>query len=158
SKKPVPVVFALHGAGVDENMFFESYGAGRIVRECEKRGWVLVAPRGGLSPDGPPVVKLFDKLAERYPLDRKRVFVVGHSMGAAQAISQAADGKFAAVAALAGGGKVTKPAAFAELPVFVGVGEKDALALSSSRALAKSLTASGAKSVISKEYPGVEHL
>jgi acetyl esterase/lipase len=158
-KKPVPVVFALHGAGVDENMFFESYGAGRALRLCEERGWVLVAPRGGLfDADGPPVMKLFDALAGRYPLDPKRVFVVGHSMGAMQAVRQAAGGKFAAVAALAGGGKVGKPAAFKELAVFVGVGDKDSLAASGSRTLAKALREAGAKNVTFKEYPGVEHL
>src|SRR5262245_1110934 len=31
--KPVPVVFALHGAGVGPDTFFEAYGAGQIVKE-----------------------------------------------------------------------------------------------------------------------------
>src|SRR5262245_24250205 len=52
-KKPVPVV-ALHGAGGSENLFFEGYGAGQIVKECQKRGWVLIATRGGLGLGGPP--------------------------------------------------------------------------------------------------------
>ena len=158
SKKPVPVVVALHGAGVDENMFFESYGAGQTVKECEKRRWLLVSPRSGLVGSGPPVTKLLDKIAERYPLDRKRVFVIGHSMGASQALSQTAEGKFAAVALLAGGGRVAKPEAFAALPVFIGIGEKDALALANARALHKSFNDAGAKAVTFKEYPRVEHL
>ena len=45
--KPVPIVVALHGHGGDENSFFEQYGAGRVVAECEKRGWVLIAPARG---------------------------------------------------------------------------------------------------------------
>jgi predicted esterase len=156
--KSVPVVFALHGFGVDENMFFESYGAGQIVKECEKRGWVLVCPRGGLDAAGAPVMQLFATLAERYPLDAKRVFVVGHSMGARQALGQAESGKFAAIALLGGSGKIAKPATFATLPVFIGVGEKDSLALTGARELSKSLGASGAKAIVYKEYENLEHL
>lgn len=159
-KTPVPVVFALHGAGGSENLFFEGYGAGHIVTECQKRGWVLVAPRSGLSFGGaPPVVAIFDQLAKRYPLDAKRTFVVGHSMGAMQTIelAQKHPGRFAAVAALGGGGSVKDAKPFAELPVFVGVGDKD-FALGGARALTKALTAGGAKAVTAKEYAGVEHM
>jgi predicted esterase len=161
-KKPVPVVFALHGEGVDENMFFESYGAGQVVKECQKRGWVLVAPRGShlaIGLDAPPVLNLVEKLRERYPIDPKRVFLVGHSVGATRALdlAQAAPDKFAAVAVLAGGGKLTNPAVFTELPVFIGVGEKDALALPAARALNKAL-GSKAKKLTYKEYSDVEHL
>lgn len=157
--KPVPVVVALHGAGVGGDAWFEAYGAGQAVKECESRGWVLVAPDTPLlSLDGPPVAELLGKLAERYPIDPKRVFLVGHSMGAARAVSLAGTGKFAAVAALGGGGRLANGEAFATLPVFVGVGDKDSLALTGARALNKALTAAGAKSVTYKEYPDVEHL
>jgi predicted esterase len=158
-EKPAPVVVALHGAGGDENLFFEGYGAGKIVRECAARGWVLVAPRSGLAlGGGPRVADVVDKLGERYPIDRQRLLVVGHSMGAGQAIAQAAGGKFAAVAFLGGAGRVPKGDAFAALPTFVGVGEKDGLARAAARALAKSLENAGAKAVTFKEYPGVDHL
>ena len=71
---PVPVVFALHGAGGSENLFFEGYGAGQIVKECEKRGWFLVATRSGLGfANAPPVAEVLEQLAKRYPLDAKRV-------------------------------------------------------------------------------------
>ena len=158
--KPVPVVVGLHGAGGSENLFFEGYGAGFAVKECEKRGWVFVATRGGLDFLGaPPVAEVLDQLAGRYPLDPKRTFLIGHSMGAAQAVrlAQQHPGRFAAVAALGGGGRVTAPKAFAELPVFVAAGEKD-FGLGMARALNKVLTAGGAKAVTYKEYPGVEHL
>jgi predicted esterase len=159
-KKPVPIVVALHGAGGSENLFFEGYGAGRIVTECRKRGWLLVAPRSGLGLGGPPPVPaLLDELAKRYPLDRKRVFLVGHSMGAMHAIDlvQKHPGQFAAVAALGGAGTVRDPKAFAELPTFVGVGEKDGLMLNAVRSLNKVL-AGGAKKLTFVEYPHVEHM
>ncbi len=160
-KKPVPVVVALHGAGGSENLFFEGYGAGQIVTECRKRGWLLVAPRSGLAfGTAPPVPVILDELAKRYPLDLKRVFVVGHSMGAMQTIElvQKYPGKVSAAAALGGGGTVRDAKALAELPLFVGVGEKDGIALAGARGLNKALVAGGAKKLTFKEYPHVEHM
>lgn len=158
--KPVPVVVALHGAGGSENLFFEGYGAGHIVAECEKRGWVLVATRSGLGfGTAPPAVEVLTALATRYPLDLKRAFVVGHSMGAGQTVElvQKHPDRFAAAAALGGSGRVREPKAFATLPVFVGVGSKD-FALAGAKSLHKTLTDGGAKAVTFKEYPDVEHL
>ncbi|MBP3960667.1 hypothetical protein J8F10_36040 [Gemmata sp. G18] len=159
-KKPAPVVVALHGAGGSENLFFEGYGAGQIVTECRKRGWVLVATRSGLNfGSAPPVPAVLDQLAKRYDLDPNRTFVIGHSMGAMQTIDlvQKYPGRFAAAAALGGGGAVKDVKAFTELPLFIGVGEKD-FALTGARTLNKTLTAGGAKSFIYKEYPHIEHM
>jgi predicted esterase len=159
-KKPVPIVVALHGMGGSENLFFEGYGAGHTVTECRKRGWLLVAPRSGFGLGGPPPVPaILDELAKRYPIDPKRVFVVGHSMGAMHALDlvQKYPEKFAAVAALGGAGAVRNPKVFAELPAFVGVGEKDALMLAAVRGLNKALAGS-AKKLTYKEYPHVEHM
>ncbi|QJW95323.1 hypothetical protein [Frigoriglobus tundricola] len=159
ASRPVPVVVALHGAGGSENLFFEGYGAGHIVTECRKRGWLLVAPRSGLMfNSGPPVLEVLAELAKRYPIDLNRVFVVGHSMGAAQTVAlvQKHPGKFAAVAALGGGGGVRDAAAFATVPLFIGVGEKDGVALTGARGLNKALA--GAKSLTYKEYPNIEHM
>jgi len=161
AKKPVPLVVALHGAGGSENLFFEGYGAGHIVKLCEQRGWLLVTPRLGLFGSPVPVGPIIDKLADRYPIDPKAVFVVGHSMGAAATIEavQKYPGQFAAAAALGGGGRVKKETAtaFAMLPTVVGVGTAD-FALAGARALNKSLTDAGAKAVTFKEYDGVEHM
>lgn len=164
AKKPVPLVVALHGAGGSENLFFEGYGAGHIVTLCEQRGWLLVAPRLGLGFTGAtvPVGAVVDKLAERYPIDRKAVFVVGHSMGAAATVDavQKYPGTFAAAAALGGGGRVKAETAgaFARLPTFVGVGGADTVALAGAKALNKSLVGSGAAEVKLKVYADVEHL
>jgi len=159
-KKPVPLVVALHGAGGSENLFFEGYGNGRAVEECEKRGWLLIAPRGGGVLGGtPPVAEIVAKLRDRYPIDPRRVFLIGHSLGAAQAVelAQQHPGTFAAIACLGGGGRVRKPGAFAGLPVFVGVGSSD-FALRGAKGLHKSLTDAGAKRATFKEYPDLEHL
>lgn len=160
AKKPVPIVVGLHGAGGSENLFFEGYGAGQAIAECQKRGWMFVATRSGLDFSGaPPVAVVLDELAKRYPIDAKRTFVVGHSMGAGQVITlaQKHPGRFAAIACLGGGGSVKDGKAFATLPVFVAAGEKD-FGLGYAKELHKALVAAGAKEVSFKEYPGVEHL
>lgn len=154
----VPVVVALHGMGGSENLWFEGYGAGRIVKECKDRGWILVAPRCELGFLGgpPPVLPILDKLAERYPLDPKRIFLVGHSMGAAQVVDlvQKHPGKFAGVAVLGGGGRMKKPEAFEGLPTFVGVGEGD-FAKPAARSLAAALPKATTELRV---YPDCEHL
>ena len=161
-KTPVPLVVAMHGAGGSENMFFEGYGAGHIVRLCKDRGWLLVSPRAGLGfglTPAPPVGDIVDELAKHYPVDPKRVFILGHSMGSSMAFDavQKDPGKFAAVACLAGGGSVRKAEVFAELPVFIGVGDKD-FAVKTAKGLQANLEKAKAKNVTFKEYPDVEHL
>ncbi|HEY1380419.1 MAG TPA: alpha/beta fold hydrolase [Gemmataceae bacterium] len=158
--KPLPLVVALHGAGGSENLFFDAYGSGLIARLAAERGWLVVAPRAGWLFDGPPpVAAIVDELAKLYPVDQKRVYVVGHSMGAMQSVAVAQDtpGRFAAIAPLGGGGTVRKPEVFAELPVFVGYGTEDFLA-GGERGLAAALRESGAKKLTVKEYAGVEHI
>jgi predicted esterase len=157
--RPVPLVVALHGAGVDENMFFESYGSGQIVRECQQRGWLLLAPRSGLL-GAPPVLPLIDTLAQRYPIDRQRIFLVGHSMGAAQATSLALSQPeaFAAVAALGAAPRLSDPQRLRSLPFFLGVGSQDDLAIAGARALHKKLAPAQLPHYRFREYPNLEHL
>jgi predicted esterase len=160
-KDPVPVVVALHGMGGSENVFFDGYGNGIIPRLASERGWIVIGPRVegvvGAGPP-PPVPAILDELAKRYPIDPKRVFLVGHSMGAGHAVQLAQEnpGRYAAVAALGGGGRVTRPDAVKGTPFFVGCGKLD-FALSGARALHKALEEAKCP-VTFKEYEDVEHL
>ena len=80
---PFPLVIAFHGAGADENMFFEGYGAGMLRSLAKEKGFALVCPP--TIPFG-----LSDRLFERFldevaldmPIDRSRVLLLGHSLGA----------------------------------------------------------------------------
>ena len=153
---PRPLVLALHGAGGSENLFFDGYGDGEAVRQCADRGFYLCAPRQGLGvPDLPALV---DALAARWPIDRERVFLIGHSMGAAMAVANAAAAphRFAGVAALGGGGDPGDAEAVRTLPFFVGVGSRDFLA-GSARNLRDRLQALTTP-LEWREYAGVEHL
>ncbi|WP_020468937.1 alpha/beta hydrolase [Zavarzinella formosa] len=158
-ESPVPVVFALHGMGGSENMFFDAYGNGIVPRMAFERGWLIVATRvNGMFGPTPNVPAILDQLAERYPIDRKRVFLVGHSMGAGHvtALAQQTPERFTGVAALGGGGKIDKPEAVKDLPFFIGCGKQD-IALKGAKQLNDSLTA--AKTPVTfKEYEDIEHL
>ncbi|MBO0698328.1 MAG: alpha/beta fold hydrolase [Zavarzinella sp.] len=159
--KPVPIIFALHGLGGSENIYFDGYGNGLVPKLATDRGWLVVGTRvsgplgGGPAPDVPAIL---DALAKRYPIDRKRVFLIGHSTGAAQvtALAQQNPGRFAAAAALGGGGRVSKPDALKGVPFFIGCGKHD-FALASAKALHRALEE--AKAAVSfREYEDAEHM
>lgn len=82
SPKPLPLVIALHGAGGDEHMFFEAYGQGALVRQARERGFVAVAPLTYTVLARPDVLpQLITAIGQIAPIDRSRVYVVGHSLG-----------------------------------------------------------------------------
>jgi len=155
--KPVPLLIAMHGAGGSENLFFDGYGDGATAKLARTKGWVMVATRSGFV-GAPPVGEILAELRRRYPIDPKRVYVVGHSMGAAMAVSVvAADPKtFAGVAALGGSGRFEPSEGIRDVPFFVGCGSKD-FALNGARGLAAALRKAGVRRVELKEYADIEH-
>jgi predicted esterase len=153
-QKEAPLVVALHGAGGSENMFFQAYGAGAIVRHARDLGWVLVAPRGGFSGADPEAVVA--AIAARAPIDRKRVFLVGHSLGARLAAEAApALRGVAGIALLGGGGAIRGD--WSRIPAFVGIGAADP-GLPGARAAVEALRRAKCARLEAKEYPDVEHL
>jgi len=105
--KPLPLIIALHGAGGDENMFMDGYGAGLIKKLAAERRAIVVTPRTDALL-GAHSAETFDALLETigldYALDPKRLFVLGHSMGGmgTAALLVARGGKIAAAACLCG--------------------------------------------------------
>jgi len=155
-KSPPPLVVALHGAGGSENMFFEGYGNGKIVRLCQERGWMLVAPRVGLRL---PLAAVLDELHTRYPFERTKVFLLGHSMGAATAVQAVGlePTRYAGVVALGGSGTVKASDDLKKVPFYIGVGAQD-FALTGARNLKDRLEKAGVTSVTLQELADVEHL
>ncbi|MCE2883616.1 MAG: hypothetical protein LW806_01775 [Planctomycetaceae bacterium] len=83
---PFPLVIAFHGAGGDENLFFDGYGGGRLLDLARERRIAVVCPPTipfGVSPNVLP--KFLEELAKDVPFDPARVGLVGHSLGAATA-------------------------------------------------------------------------
>jgi predicted esterase len=81
--KPLPVVVALHGMGGDENLFFEGYGAGLLRDLAKERRFLLVAPRTpDLVFDPAALERVLEAVLAGQGADRKRVLLLGHSLGA----------------------------------------------------------------------------
>jgi len=105
SGKPAPLVIALHGAGGEEGMFFDAYGLGEIQRQADKHGFIVVAPRVEIAKRAPDAVNaLVRAMSFDYSIDPKRVYAIGHSMGAvtAQAWADQTGNPLAAVVQIAG--------------------------------------------------------
>jgi len=101
---PAPLLVALHGAGGDERMFFTAYGAGALRAEASRRGMLVVTPNSTAFARHPWALDSFIAVIERvHPVDRARVYLLGHSMGASVASqrSRGAGDRVAAVACLA---------------------------------------------------------
>lgn len=80
----IPVVVAFHGAGGDENMFMDAYGAGIAKDLAEEHAFMLISPLTyAFGDENAPehFDHLLKALAADYPVDSRRIFVLGHSMG-----------------------------------------------------------------------------
>lgn len=81
-----PVLVALHGAGGNEHMFVEAYGAGRLGALAREQGFVVISPATVSLAQRPDALAALLEAAEaEVPVDRSRVFLLGHSMGAGAA-------------------------------------------------------------------------
>lgn len=153
-----PLVVALHGAGGSENMFFDAYGAGKIVRLCEERGWLLLTP--GSSPMGGALElpELVSALRVHHPVDEQRVAVVGHSMGAMQGLQLASrnPGALCSLAILGGGRPVRSPQGLREVDLFAAAGAED-FGRGGVRQVIAQWRGAGLP-VEERDYPEVEHL
>jgi predicted esterase len=86
--REIPLVFALHGTGENENTFFEEprIPPGTIKRLAEKYGVLLVSPlgRGTTEYRGTgenDVLSVLVDVEEHYRIDPDRVYLMGQSMG-----------------------------------------------------------------------------
>ena len=157
-----PCVIAMHGAGGSENMFFDGYGAGKVVKLCRERGWFVVAPRITLTGVGLDLPDLIKQLSDQLPIDQQRVFVMGHSIGAGftiRSVSQLADRdddfRFAAAAVIGGGTPANWQADFAA-PSFVAAGQQD-FGKRGAKAFHQSMEDRDLSSQY-REYPATEHM
>jgi predicted esterase len=124
--RALPLVIALHGMGGDENMFMEGYGGGVLKELAQRAGFILVTPSTySVAPNPASFESIVDTMASLYNIDRSRVYVVGHSMGAMVAGGWAVrySDRLAAACLIAGGQVVGAASA----PVLMVAGEFDSL-------------------------------
>jgi predicted peptidase len=177
--EPMPLVIALHGLGVNEDSFFDSYE--RLPPQlAEKHGFLLAAPLGyrvdgfyGSAVMGETdaaskrrielsekdVLEVLRLMRTHYKVDESRIYLVGHSMGAIGAWHLAAKypGLWAGVAAFAGLGSPTTVERMKAIPQFVVHGDADATVnVSGSRTMVAAMNRLGMK-VTYLEVPGGGH-
>jgi predicted esterase len=130
--KPTPLVVALHGMGGDENTMLDFYEKA-YPQEAEKRGYLLVAPKGRgpasmyFNEAEQDVMDVLAQVKAQFNVDPKRIYLTGHSMGAYGTWSIAMhhpDG-WAALAPISGGGNVKDAEKIAHLPQYVVHGDAD---------------------------------
>lgn len=127
-EKPAPLLIVLHGAGGDENMFPEAYGAGVIKKIADEHGLLIASPstyRFGSNPQR--IAELVDALAYDYAIDRNRIYLLGHSMGAGAAagLIRGSAKTVAAACCMAGGNNFQSPTGIP--PLLVLLAELDAV-------------------------------
>jgi predicted esterase len=102
---PVPLVIVLHGAGGDENLFMDGYGAGIIKTLADQYGFLVASPvTYSFGSKAAHFDELVATLSRDYALQSTRVFCLGHSMGGAAAAGLAGSrgDKLTGVCCLAG--------------------------------------------------------
>lgn len=100
------LVIAFHGAGGDENMFMDAYGAGRLKVLAEQRDFLLATPfTNPFLQNAELFDRLIDEIADDYAVDPDRVYVIGHSLGggAASILARQRNNRIAAACCIAGG-------------------------------------------------------
>jgi predicted esterase len=169
--KPYPMITLLHGAGGDENNFFDRY-EGRWPKLAEERGYIIVAVNGrgplsgyqkanGAELDVLDVTVLVQK---NYNIDPNRVYLAGHSMGSAGTwlIGLSHRDQFAALAPIAGSRMSslfeTTLTSGPKIPLIIVAGVKDALVpVAGCRAVAQKAKELG-YDVKYLEYPEGDHI
>jgi len=157
SQRPATWIIAFHGAGGSENMFFESYGAGRLIELATQKGWGVVCPHQALGGQSLQLDELLALMKSELDIVPTRVFLVGHSMGAAQAMMQANQfPELVSATAITGGGGVANQPKLKGIPFFVAAGDRD-FGKRNAKSLAEKLNQLGSR-VAYREYEDVEHM
>ena len=169
-----PLVVALHGlGGTEDSMFNDRYGMKPLA---EEGGYLMVAPLGyrddggyGASLGGPPsrrgmlseqdVLDVLTRIERDYAIDKDRIFLMGHSMGAigTWAIAAKYPERWAALGPIAGFGNPITAGAIKNIPQVVVHGDNDrTVPVTGSRGMVTALEAAGAR-VNYIEVPGGGH-
>jgi predicted esterase len=94
--KRMPLMIALHGAGGTEDGFMDGY-EGQLPALAEKHGYIVASPLGYRPTGGygspilargrmselseQDVMQVLARMRQDYPIDERRIFLMGHSMG-----------------------------------------------------------------------------
>jgi predicted peptidase len=162
-----PLILFLHGAGErGTNLWLVAkHGPPKIA--LAKKEFIIVSP---LCPAGKIwsndlLLALLDDIEAKYPVDAKRVYLTGLSMGGfgTWSLGLSHPEKFAAIAPICGGGEIITPlladkAKLASLPVWAFHGAKDPVVpLAESEHMVNYLKKQGVQEVKLTVYPEAQH-
>ncbi len=177
--RALPLVIALHGLGGTEDSFFDSY-AKVTPRLAEQHGFLMAAPLGyrvdgayGVPRIGATdvaakrrteysekdVLEVLERMKTQYNVDRSRIYLIGHSMGAIGTWALAAKYPdiWAAVVPFSGVGSPLLAERMKAIPQFVVHGDADpTVNVNGSRVMVAALQKAGA-TVTYVEVPGGNH-
>jgi predicted esterase len=176
---PTPLVSALHGLGGSEDSMFDAY-AKQPVALAEQHGFLMTAPLG-YRPDGfygagagttndaavrrrtalseQDVLEVVRLMKIHYRVDERRVYLIGHSMGAIGTwhLASKYPDMWAAIGPFSGTGSPALAEAMKAIPQIVVHGDADpTVSVDGSRAMVAALKKLGAE-VIYVEVPGGNH-
>lgn len=163
-----PLLLWLHGRSLrgDDLGRLERYGPPLLLSRGRSLPFVVVAPQlpaGGRWADLDPVAEIVEEVAERYPVDRDRIYLMGYSMGGGGAYRMAfshAD-RFAAMIGIAGHTPPATPEnvrAVASVPFLAIHGADDVrVPLAPAKRMAAALAATGAPFFEFRVTPGANH-
>jgi predicted esterase len=179
-RKPVPLVVALHGNGANEDSFFLG-GPRQVPLMAEERGFLVVAPLGyrvdaGYGRTTPTssqdptlkrkrelseadVLHVLDLVRKAYRVDEDRIYLFGHSMGAAGTwyLGAKFPDRWAALACFSGPGVPATVEQMRHIAQFVVHGDADpVVAAAESRAMVSEMKRLGVEHRY-VEVPGGDH-
>jgi predicted esterase len=151
--RALPLIIALHGSGGDEDSFFKT----ALPDLANERGYLMVAPLGyrsegrygagrsqdpaierRLSLSEQDVMNVLELVRTNYRVDDGRIYLLGHSMGAAGAwhLAEKYPQRWAAIACFAGAGSPEAEARMKGIPQLVVHGDADTMVpVAASRAM-----------------------
>lgn len=159
-----PLVVFLHGrslCGTDLNRVMKYGTMAAIKRGLELDAYAIAPqnPGGAWNPD--KIIKLVDWVAERYPIDTDRVYVLGMSLGGYGTIdfTAAYPDRIAAAIAMCGGGSRRDLSGLNQVPLWILHGTADAaVSVNESRKVKNKMEAAGSTPLLRyEEWPGVDH-
>ncbi len=163
-----PLAVGLHGAGSNENAYMDFY-EGSFRKNAEQRGYIAVSPLGQgpyggfweSDGGGREVMEVITLVQKAYPVDKKRIYLTGHSMGGGGTIHLGFNhpDRFAALAPVAGFfGQTSQLGKAKKMPLLIAQGETDRVVKAErARALHQAAQQMGMPNVKYLELPGVGH-
>lgn len=158
-----PLILFLHGAGQrgDDLERVKEHGLAKILETQPDFPAIVVSPQ---CPDegwwtSEPLAALLDEMEKKHPVDRKRIYVTGLSMGGFGTWQLVLDHphRFAAIAPICGRGNPLLAQRITHVPVWTFHGTKDqVVSIEYTREMVRSLRKHGGKPRFTV-YPGVGH-